>query len=192
MTSGTQRNAAANDSCEAAAGYDGPTGVGSPVGLGAFVPAGQPGEQDSAPTISGRRRAGPDAERPRGQMVVQHDIERRPVGACSTSGTSCTAVAGATASTFLLRRRRRPTIRVLKPPPTRSGTDDYRDLDADRDGHQRTPAITSISPGSGPTGSSVTIAGAALTGATSVHFGTSTASFSDPLRDRNRRDGARR
>ena len=58
-TSGRQRtaNAQARTICKAVAGFDGPTGVGSPLGLGAFAVAGAP-ESTSPPTISGYAEEG--------------------------------------------------------------------------------------------------------------------------------------
>ena len=87
VVSGSNGSCGAATFCQAAAGYDGPTGVGSPIGLGAFSEAGSPRTPRAAVDL-GDRRTGADAGRDGG--LVDEQPHRRP----PRSGSAATPRAG--------------------------------------------------------------------------------------------------
>lgn len=96
--------------CNAAVGYDGPSGVGSPLGLGAFIPSfnasgGTAPQSASPPTVFDTTSAdytnGDVIRASRGAwtggapLSYTYQWER-----CSSSGTGCYAISGATSATY--------------------------------------------------------------------------------------------
>lgn len=122
VTSGSNGSCAGATICNAVVGYDGPTGIGSPIGAGAFAVIGSP-ETTSQPTISGSTRLGdtltavPAAWNGSPTAVIDQWAD------CDHAGSFCSPIAGATKSTYTLTRAdRRHTIRVQETASNASGT----------------------------------------------------------------------
>jgi hypothetical protein len=164
-------------SCKAAAGYDGPTGVGSPEGLGAFVTAGSP-TAISPPAISGLAEQGQTLTAAHGEWAGSPTSIADQWEDCNTSGSECSAIAGATGTTYKLTATDvGHTIRVQESATNSSGTGVPATSAQSAAVTTDVPAITGFSPTSAITGTTVTIRGAALAEASAVHFGTLAASF---------------
>ena len=177
VTSGSNGTCGAATSCKAAAGYDGPTGVGSPEGLGAFVTPDSPGDK-TPPAISGLAEQGQTLTVTHGEWSFTPTSIADQWEDCSTSGSECSPSAGATGSTYLLAAADvGHSIRVLESATNASGTGAPATSTQTATVTSDTPAITGFSPPSAITGSTVTITGAGLSGASAVHFGTLSASF---------------
>jgi hypothetical protein len=107
--------------CQAAVGYDGPTGLGSPIGLWAFSLTGAPVDT-SLPTISGTAE--------QGQTLTAHPgaWENSPTSSglqwedCNSAGTGCLPIQGATGATYTLAvSDENNTIRVVETAGNASG-----------------------------------------------------------------------
>jgi hypothetical protein len=97
---------------------------------------------------------------------------------CNSSGAACTAIAGATGSTYTIASSAvGKTIRVQEIAADASGSSSPAVSTQTATVISNTPAITGFTPTSGITGSSVTITGTAFTGATAVKFDGLAATF---------------
>jgi hypothetical protein len=164
-------------SCRAAVGYDGPTGVGSPIGLAAFATAASPASV-SPPTITGT------AEQGQALTVTHGDWSDDPTAyserwvLCSASGSACSAIAGATGASYTLTASDvGSSVRVQEIASNASGASSPALSTQTASVISDAPAIAGFTPISGITGSSVTITGTALTAASAVRFDGLTASF---------------
>jgi subtilase family serine protease len=177
VTSGHNGSCTGASSCQARAGYDGPTGVGSPVGLSAFAKLESPA-LEGAPTISGTAEQAQTLTAGHGEWSGSPSGYTEQWELCSATGTGCTAISGATTSTYALPSSAvGKTVRVQVTASNASGASSPAVSAASATVISDVPAITGFTPTSGVTGSSVTIAGTALTGATAVKFGSLTATF---------------
>jgi IPT/TIG domain-containing protein len=177
VTSGHNGSCTGASSCQARAGYDGPTGVGSPVGLSAFAKKESPAVE-TAPSISGTAEQGQTLTASHGAWSNSPSSYQQQWMLCSSAGASCTAISGATASTYTLPSSAvGKTFRVQVSASNASGTGSPAVSSASAEVISDAPAITGFTPSSGVTGSSVTITGTAFTGATAVKFGSLTATF---------------
>ncbi|HTU80447.1 MAG TPA: IPT/TIG domain-containing protein [Solirubrobacteraceae bacterium] len=163
--------------CKAAVGYDGPTGVGSPIGLDAFFPGGAPAST-SAPSISGT------AEETRTLSVAGGGWTGEPSATalqwelCNASGTGCTAISGATKQTYTVPASDLGlTLRVQESASDEAGAGAPAISAATVPVASDSPTITGFTPASGVTGSTVTITGTHLETATKVKFGSLSATF---------------
>ena len=177
VTSGTNGSCGGTTACKAVAGYDGPTGVGSPEGLGAFITAGSPSAK-TPPSISGL------AEQEQTLTAVHGEWSFEPTSIadlwedCNAAGAECAAIAGATGTTYKLTASDvGHTIRVLESATNSSGHGVPAASAQTATVGTDVPAITGFTPTSAITGTTVTISGAALSDASAVHFGTLSASF---------------
>ncbi len=176
VTSGINGKCAGATICNAAAGYDGPSGVGSPVGLDAFAVAGIP-ESVSAPTVTGIAEVGVELTEHHGSWSGAPTSYSYQWEQCGFAGGNCHPIAGATAATYTpgeaaigTTLRVRETARnAVGPGSADSATVGPVTSDV--------PAITGLSSSSGITGSQFVIEGSALDTATSVSFGNLGASF---------------
>jgi subtilase family serine protease len=177
VVSGHNGSCTGASSCQAAKGYDGPTGVGSPVGLGVFATTASPAIA-SAPSISGTAEVGQTLTASDGEWSNSPTSFKLQWTLCNASGSGCTAIAGATASTYLLPSSAvGKTIRVQVTASNASGSSSPTFSTQTASVISNAPVITSFTPATGITGSSVTITGTAFTGATAVKFGSLTATF---------------
>jgi subtilase family serine protease len=177
VTSGHNGSCTGASSCQARAGYDGPTGVGSPVGLSAFAKLESPA-LEGAPTISGTDEQGQTLTAGHGEWSNSPSAYTERWMLCGSTGAGCAAISGATTSTYTLPSSAvGKTVRVQVTASNASGASSPAVSAASTTVISDVPAITSFTPTSGVTGSSVTIAGTALTGATAVKFGSLTATF---------------
>ncbi len=170
VVSGSNGSCTGATSCKAATGYDGPTGVGSPIGLSAFNAASSPANT-SAPTISGTAEEGQTLTVSHGQWSNSPTSYTERWAVCSSSGSSCAAITGATGLTYKV-----PvsyvgsTIRVQESASNTAGSGPPAMSAASAKVISDTPVITSFTPTSGLTGASVTITGTALGTASVVRF----------------------
>ncbi len=162
--------------CKAAAGFDGPTGLGSPVGLGAFDVAGTP-KSTSPPTIAGYPEQGLALEAHHGgwtgsPSTYSHQWER-----CGFLGPPCQAIPGATAPSYTpLGEDVGHAIRVREGASNSAGSG-YEDSAAIGPVVSNVPTVSSFSPASGLTGSTVIVKGNALDSTSQVLLGSLAASF---------------
>jgi hypothetical protein len=164
-------------SCQATVGYDGPTGVGSPIGLGAFATPTSPAIE-SPPSISGTAEAGQTLTEAHSEWSNSPTSYKEQWLLCNTSGAGCAAIAGATASSYVLPSSAvGKTIRVQQIASNASGSGSPAVSTQTATVISNVPAITGFTPITGITGSSVTIAGTAFAGATAVKFGGLAATF---------------
>jgi hypothetical protein len=165
--------------CKARSGYDGPTGVGSPIGsgLGAFAVTGSPANT-SVPAISGAAEQSQTLTATTGSWSASPTSTSYQWALCNSSGASCFAITGATAATFTLPVSAvGQTLRVIVRASNASGGGTPVFSPASGVIASNVPTITSLSPASGITGSTVTITGSAFTGASQVRFGSLPATF---------------
>ena len=177
VTSGSNGSCSGTTACKASSGYDGPTGVGSPISLSAFAVSGTP-EDASAPTISGVAQQGQTLTASTGEWSAGPTEYSYHWVLCNSSGTSCSAVSGVTGSTFLLPASAvGSTVRVVVSASnaTGGGTPTFSTQTAAV--ASNVPEVTGFTPASAITGSSVTITGSALTAASQVRFGSFAATF---------------
>jgi subtilase family serine protease len=169
VVSGSNGSCTGATSCQAAVGYDGPTGVGSPIGLAAFASAASPANV-SPPSISGTAEQGQTLTLTHGSWSNNPTTYGERWLLCDASG-SCAGITGATGSSYTLPASSvGATIRVEEIASNGSGSGSPAVSAPSASVISDRPAITSFTPSSGVTGSSVTITGTALTAATVVRF----------------------
>jgi hypothetical protein len=170
VVSGSNGSCTGASSCSARHGYDGPTGVGSPIGLSAFAPAATPAEV-SPPSISGTAEQGQTLTLSRGHWTGTPSAYSDRWLLCNASGSGCSTITGASASTYVLPASAvGSTIRVQETASNGSGSGSPVVSSATAAVISDAPSITSFTPSTGLTGSSVTITGTAFTGATAVRI----------------------
>ena len=163
--------------CKAAVGYDGPTGLGSPIGLGAFSVPGSP-SSTSLPTISGYPEQGSTLTASAGEWTNSPTSEVVQWEACNSSGLACSAIAGASSSTFTLTTAQvGATIRVQETATNAAGNGPPAASSQTAIVGSSEPTITSFTPAKGITGSEVTIEGSALGGVSGLWFGVLAAQY---------------
>jgi hypothetical protein len=177
VTSGSNGSCTGATSCQAASGYDGPTGVGSPVGLNAFSPEGSPASV-SAPTISGSAEEGQKLTLSHGSWTNTPSSYSDQWALCDASGSGCSSIAGATGTTYTLTATAvGSTLRVQEIATNATGASSPAVSTQTATVISDVPKITSFTPTSGITGSKVTITGTALGATSAVHFDGVKASF---------------
>ncbi len=177
VLSGSNGSCSSTTACRAVSGYDGPTGVGSPVGLEAFTVAGSPSDS-AAPTISGTAEQAQTLSAAPGEWSPSPSSLSYQWESCASSGAVCTALAGATARTLLLGATAvGHTVRVVVTATDGSGGGTPSASAASAVVASDEPKITGVSPASAVTGASVKITGSGLSRATQVRFGAFPASF---------------
>jgi hypothetical protein len=168
VVSGSNGSCTDASSCSARHGYDGPTGVGSPVGLRAFATAVSPAEI-SPPSISGTAEQGQTLSLTHGDWSGTPSTYGERWLLCNASGGGCSAISGVSGSTYVLPASAvGSTIRVQETAANASGSGSPVVSSATAAVISDAPVVTSFTPSTGLTGSSVTITGTGFTGATAV------------------------
>jgi hypothetical protein len=177
VTKGSNGSCGGASVCAARTGYDGPTGVGSPVGLSAFAVSGTPANS-SLPAVSGTSQQGQTLTASTGEWSGSPTVYAYQWERCDTSGATCFPLAGATAATLLLHSTAvGSTIRVVVTASNGTGAGTAVASAATGTVASNVPTITGFTPATGATGTPVTITGTAFAGATAVHFGALSATF---------------
>ncbi len=176
VTNGNNGTCGASTICKAAAGFDGPTGVGSPLGLEAFAIAGSP-TSTSPPTITGFAEAGQTLTEHHGGWTGSPTSYTYQWERCGFSGTNCHAIAGAGNQTYTPSEADiGSTVRVRETAHNAIGAGSA-DSAATAPIASNVPSISGLATSSGITGSSLIVEGTALDGATAVKLGKVAASF---------------
>jgi hypothetical protein len=176
VTSGANGKCSTRTICKAAPGFDGPTGLGSPLGLGAFALAGSP-QNTAPPTITGSATEGATLTEGHGTWTggpteFDYQWER-----CDSSGAGCQTLSGATTQSYVVPSGDAGfTIRVLETAHNASGANSAVSAAFGPIGSD-VPSVTGFTPASGITGSTVLVEGAALDSATAVSLAGLPASF---------------
>jgi hypothetical protein len=177
VISGKNGTCAGASSCQAIVGYDGPTGVGSPLGLSAFYTPGTP-VNSTRPTISGTAEQGQTLSLTQGTWTNSPTSIGHQWADCNSSGSACSPIAGATGSTYTLTAADvGSSIRVQESAANASGAGPPTVSTQTATVASNVPALTGFTPSSAITGATVTIEGTALGGVNSVLFGKLAASF---------------
>ncbi len=176
VTSGSNGECGSATICNARAGFDGPTGVGSPLGLEAFAVGGAP-ESVSAPTITGYPEQGVTLSEHHGIWTGGPTSYTYQWERCGFSGANCHPIAGATGQSFTpgeaeigsTLRVRETAHNTIGPGSADSATVGPVTSDV--------PAISGLGSSSGITGSTLIVNGSALDTATKVELGKLEAAF---------------
>lgn len=177
VVAGANGTCAGTTACRAAVGFDGPTGIGSPVGLDAFAIPGSPASL-SLPGISGGAEVGQTLKESPGAWSGAPTALSRQWERCNASGSGCSAIAGATGSTYTLTASDAgSTIRVQETASNAAGAGPPAASAHTAVVASNVLAVSGFTPPSGITGSSVTIDGSDLSGTSVVEFGSLAARF---------------
>jgi hypothetical protein len=177
VVSGSNGSCGVRTECQAAVGYDGPTGVGSPVGLGAFSAPGTPAST-AAPTVSGTPAVGEMLEANSGTWTNRPTSLGDQWERCDASGFGCSAIAGANGETYAVTASDLgSTIRVQESASNNAGSGPPAASTQTALVNDDVLSLTGFTPISGITGSPVTIEGSDFDGVSAVEFGSRTAKF---------------
>lgn len=174
VSSGSNGTCAGALACEAASGYDGPSGVGSPLGLSAFAPgAGAPANL-APPTIGGTAQVGQTLHASPGSWTNSPTATIYQWEECRAGGSGCLPIEGANEPSYVLASTDAgEAIRVMEtasngagfgPPALSAPT-------ASVAAAPPAPTITALTPKKGEAGTRVTISGTGFVNVTSVDFG---------------------
>jgi IPT/TIG domain len=177
VSSGSNGSCSNTTSCRAAVGFDGPSGVGSPLGLSAFAAAASP-SISTRPSVSGVAEQGQSLTLTHGAWTNSPTSFSDRWVRCNSSGSGCAAIAGASTSTYTATSTDiGSTIRLQEIASNASGASVPSVSDQTGSVLSNAPVITSFTPSSGAAGGSVTITGTALNGTSRVRFGSLSATF---------------
>jgi hypothetical protein len=177
VLSGSNGSCSGTTACRAAAGYDAPTGVGSPLALGAFTVPGAP-LATAVPVISGNAEQGQVLTASAGTWSPAATSLAYHWAQCNAAGADCVAVSGATGTTFTLPAGAvGATVRAIVTGSDASGAGAAAESAPSTVIASNVPQITGVAPASAVTGETVMIAGSALTATSQVHFGGLAATF---------------
>lgn len=177
VLSGSNGSCAGTSECQAVAGFDGPTGLGSPLGLGAFSIAGTP-VSTSPPTISGFAEQGQKLTAGHGAWSNASSSSSEQWARCNAAGYGCAPIAGATGSSYVLTAADvAATIRLQETAVDAAGESAPAASAQTAPVAADVPTITGFSPSSGITGSAFTIEGTALASVSAVKLGKLPAAF---------------
>jgi hypothetical protein len=177
VVSGSNGSCGGTTECKAVVGYDGPTGVGSPLGLKAFSLAGAP-VNTALPTISGTAELGQTLTAIPGEWSEDPTSLGTQWARCNAAGYGCEPVAGATSSTYAVTSADAgSTIRVQETAANAAGAGAPAASTQTATVPSNVPTISGLSPTSAITGSIVTIEGGGLSHVGEVKFGKLSATF---------------
>lgn len=177
VISGKNGNCGGTTECQAVTGFDGPTGVGSPLGTEPFEIEGAPANT-ALPQISGFAEQGQT-------LTVSHGTWSGSPGSlsdqwarCNSAGYGCAPIAGATGSSYTVAAADAgSTIRVQETAANGNGEGAPAASEPTGTVASNVPAVAGFTPSSGITGSAFTIEGSALASVTEVKLGKLAASF---------------
>jgi hypothetical protein len=177
VVSGANGKCAGSSACQAEVGFDGPSGVGSPIGLGAFTITGSPASS-SAPTISGVAEQAQTLTSTAGTWSNDPTSRGIQWERCNAIGSGCAAIAGANGHTYTLTAADvGATIRIQETAANAAGIGAPAASAQTRLVSADVLSLTAFTPASAITGSAVRIEGGALSAVTGVAFGPLAAKF---------------
>jgi hypothetical protein len=177
VTSGKNGSCSGSTECQAAVGFDGPTGVGSPVGLEAFSIAATP-QNLTLPTVSGFAEQGRVLTADHGSWSESPGSLSLQWARCNSAGYGCAPVAGATGSTYTVTGADAGSaLRVQETAANADGQGAPAASAQTATVASNVPGITGFAPTSGITGSAFVIEGSALASVTEVKLGKLAAAF---------------
>ncbi len=177
VISGKNGTCGGTSECQASAGYDGPTGLGSPLGTEAFAIAGTPVDT-ALPTITGVVEQGQTLTASPGAWSAGPTALSEQWARCNTGGYGCSPITGATGPSYKLTAAdSSSTIRVQETAANASGQGAPAASAPSAAVASNVPAIASFTPSSGITGSAFTIEGSGLGSVSEVKLGKFAASF---------------
>src|SRR5271166_5200568 len=177
VVAGSNGSCAGTTACQALAGFDGPTGVGSPIGLSAFSTSGAPVEI-SPPTVAGAAEQSHLLTESHGEWKGEPTKYAYQWERCSSAGSDCQVIAGQTAQTYSLTAADvGSSLRVAESASNAVGVGGPAVSAPTATVVSDVPKITGFTPSSAITGSVVTIEGTALDGAGKLTFGKLQASY---------------
>jgi hypothetical protein len=177
VVSGHNGSCAGATACKAVAGYDGPTGVGSPTGLEAFSLPGAPVDS-TPPSIAGEAEQGQTLSVVPGEWSAAPSSLHEQWARCNASGSGCEPLAGATGSSYTLSAADLgASIRVQETAANASGEGAPAASAPSAVVGSGVPSISGFTPSSGVTGSVLRIEGSALDGVDEVKLGKLSAGF---------------
>jgi IPT/TIG domain len=177
VTSGKNGNCAGSTECQAVAGYDGPTGVGSPLGAEAFSILGAP-VNTALPTIAGTAEQGQTLTATPGSWSNGPSSLSEQWARCNTAGYGCSPIPGATGASYeVTAADGASTLRVQEIAENAAGQGASAASAPSATVPAVIPTITGLSPSSGITGSAFTIEGSTLDAVSEVRLGKLTADF---------------
>ena len=163
--------------CQATSGYDGPTGVGSPLGTEAFAVAGTP-VSTAPPAIAGFAEQGQTLTVTHGGWSGEPTSLSDLWARCNAAGYGCAPIAGAGGSSYTVTGADAgSTIRVQESAVNAGGEGAPAASAQTAIVASNAPELSGFSPSSGITGSAFTIEGSALGSVTEVKLGKLAASF---------------
>ncbi len=177
VVAGSNGTCAGTLACQAGPGYDGPSGLGSPLGLGTFVVP-EPPLNSAPPSVSGLAEVGQTLSLTHGEWTGRPWSISDQWEDCDGAGANCTAIAGATGPTYALAQSDLgSTIRVQET-ATNAGGPGAPALSAPTAPvSSNIPMIKGFTPAKGITGSAVTIEGAGFGRVEEAQFDGLAASF---------------
>lgn len=177
VISGKNGSCGGTTECQAVTGFDGPTGVGSPLGTEPFEIEGTP-TNIALPQISGFPEQGQTLTVAQGTWSGSPGSPSEQWARCNSAGYGCAPIAGATGSSYTVAAADAgSTIRVQETAANGNGEGAPAASEATGTVASNVPAIAGFSPSSGITGSAFTIEGSALASVTEVKLGKLAASF---------------
>jgi hypothetical protein len=177
VLTGHNGSCAGTSACKAIAGFDGPTGVGSPLGLEAFALPGAPANT-TPPALLGAAEQGQTLTLSPGAWSAAPSSIAEQWARCNASGTGCAAIAGASESSYTLSAADvGTTIRVQETAANAAGQGAPAASTPSPVVASDVAAITGFTPSSAITGSSLRIEGSGLAGVGEVKIGQLSASF---------------
>jgi len=177
VLTGANGSCGGTTACQAAPGYDGPSGLGSPLGLGAFVVP-EPPINTALPSVSGFAEVGQTLRLTQGEWTGRPWSIGDQWEDCASNGTHCAAIAGATGPAYTLAQSDLgSTIRVQETATNAGGPGSPALSAPTAPVGSNVPLVKAFTPAKGITGSVVVVEGAGFGSAGEVQLDGLAASF---------------